>query len=55
MPQLHIRRATVDDLPALQSLWLAAQLPADELENRLTVRILAGEKAYPHPPQHGDQ
>ena len=34
--QLHIRRATVDDLPALRSLWLAANLPADELENRLT-------------------
>ena len=36
MPQLHIRRATVDDLPALKSLWLAARLPADELENRPT-------------------
>ena len=36
MPQLHIRRATVDDLPALQSLWQAAHLPADELEGRLT-------------------
>jgi N-acetylglutamate synthase-like GNAT family acetyltransferase len=36
MPQLHIRRATVDDLPALKALWLAAQLPADELESRLT-------------------
>lgn len=36
MPQLHIRRATVDDLPALKSLWLAAQLPAQELESRLT-------------------
>ena len=34
--QLQIRRATVDDLPALRSLWLAAQLPADELESRLT-------------------
>lgn len=36
MPQLLTRRATVDDLPALKSLWLAAQLPADELEGRLT-------------------
>ena len=36
MPSLHIRRATVDDLPALKSLWLLAQLPADELEGRLT-------------------
>jgi N-acetylglutamate synthase-like GNAT family acetyltransferase len=34
--QLRIRRATVDDLPALKSLWLAARLPADELESRLT-------------------
>jgi len=33
---LHIRRATVDDLPALTSLWRAARLPADELESRLT-------------------
>ena len=36
MPQLLTRRANVDDLPALKSLWLAARLPADELENRLT-------------------
>src|ERR1035441_3142350 len=36
MPQLHIRRATVDDLPALKSLWTATQFPADELESRLT-------------------
>ena len=34
--QLRIRRATLDDLPALKSLWLAANLPANELENRLT-------------------
>jgi N-acetylglutamate synthase-like GNAT family acetyltransferase len=34
--QLQIRRATVDDLPALKSLWLAARLPAEELESRLT-------------------
>jgi N-acetylglutamate synthase-like GNAT family acetyltransferase len=36
MPQLLTRRATVDDLPALRSLWTAAHWPADELENRLT-------------------
>ena len=36
MPQLLTRRATVDDLPALKSLWRAANLPADELESRLT-------------------
>ena len=36
MPQLHIRRATVDDLPALKALWLAAQLPADKLKDHLT-------------------
>jgi N-acetylglutamate synthase-like GNAT family acetyltransferase len=34
--QLQIRRAIVDDLPALKSLWRAANLPADELESRLT-------------------
>lgn len=33
---LKTRRATVDDLPALRSLWNAAQFPADELEARLT-------------------
>ena len=33
---LNIRRATVDDLPALRALWRSAQLPADELESRLT-------------------
>ena len=33
---LQIRRATVDDLPALKALWLAAQFPAADLENRLT-------------------
>lgn len=35
-PALKVRRATVDDLPALKSLWLNANLPADELESRLT-------------------
>lgn len=35
MPLL-IRRATVDDLPALKVLWTTANLPADELEGRLT-------------------
>ena len=34
--QLQVRRATVDDLPALRNLWLAARLPAEELESRLT-------------------
>ncbi len=33
---LRVRRATVDDLPALKALWVAARLPADELEARLT-------------------
>jgi N-acetylglutamate synthase-like GNAT family acetyltransferase len=36
MTPLRIRRATVDDLPALKTLWTTANLPADELENRLT-------------------
>lgn len=35
MPQLHIRRATVEDLPALRSLWRTAKLPAEQLEARL--------------------
>jgi N-acetylglutamate synthase-like GNAT family acetyltransferase len=32
----RVRRATVDDLPALQELWAAMHLPADDLERRLT-------------------
>lgn len=36
MPKLHIRRATVDDLPALKALWIATGLPTAELESRLT-------------------
>lgn len=36
MASLNIRRATVDDLPALKTMWLAAGLPAAELEGRLT-------------------
>lgn len=35
-PRLHARRATLDDLPALQALWHAAQLPVAPLEARLT-------------------
>ena len=35
-PGLHIRRATVDDFVALRSVWDSMQLPADELEKRLT-------------------
>jgi N-acetylglutamate synthase-like GNAT family acetyltransferase len=35
-PGLHIRRATVDDLPALRALWAGAHLPVAELEARLT-------------------
>jgi len=34
--QLQIRRATVDDLPALKALWQTANLPGAELEGRLT-------------------
>jgi N-acetylglutamate synthase-like GNAT family acetyltransferase len=32
----RVRRATLDDLPALQGLWESMQLPAAELEKRLT-------------------
>jgi N-acetylglutamate synthase-like GNAT family acetyltransferase len=35
-PALNVRRATVDDLATLRSIWLNAQMPADELESRLT-------------------
>lgn len=35
-PHLSIRRATVEDLPALRGIWLSMQQPADRLENRLT-------------------
>ena len=35
-PQLRVRRATVDDLPALQSLWASMQINAVGLESRLT-------------------
>ncbi len=33
--ELHIRRATVDDLPTLKATWLAMQLPDENLESRL--------------------
>lgn len=32
----HIRRATLDDLPALKALWEVARQPGIELEKRLT-------------------
>jgi N-acetylglutamate synthase-like GNAT family acetyltransferase len=34
--ELRIRRATIDDLAALQAIWLSMRLPADALESRLT-------------------
>jgi N-acetylglutamate synthase-like GNAT family acetyltransferase len=34
-PALRVRRATVDDLATLRTIWLSMQLPADELEKRL--------------------
>jgi N-acetylglutamate synthase-like GNAT family acetyltransferase len=33
---LRARRATVEDLAALKTIWLSMRLPADALENRLT-------------------
>jgi len=33
---LRIRRATVDDLPALQGIWQSMRLPAEQLESRMT-------------------
>lgn len=35
-PAHRVRRATVDDLPVLQSLWAAMHLPAAELERKPT-------------------
>lgn len=35
MSDLHIRRATVDDLDALRAIWISMRLPADNLEKRL--------------------
>jgi N-acetylglutamate synthase-like GNAT family acetyltransferase len=34
--RLHVRRATVDDLTALKSLWESMRFAPDELEKRLT-------------------
>ena len=47
MLQLQIRRATVDDLPALKALWTAANLPAAELESRLTeFQVIVNDKQF---------
>jgi N-acetylglutamate synthase-like GNAT family acetyltransferase len=35
-PSHRVRRATLDDLPALRELWTSMRLPADDLERRLT-------------------
>jgi N-acetylglutamate synthase-like GNAT family acetyltransferase len=35
-PSLRVRRATVDDLAALKSLWQSMRLSPDDLEKRLT-------------------
>jgi N-acetylglutamate synthase-like GNAT family acetyltransferase len=35
-PALNLRRATVDDLPALKALWQAGELPVADLEGRVT-------------------
>jgi len=34
--RIHVRRATVDDLPALKALWESMRLSPEELEPRLT-------------------
>jgi N-acetylglutamate synthase-like GNAT family acetyltransferase len=34
-PGLRVRRATLDDLVPLRTIWLSMRLPADELEKRL--------------------
>ena len=40
-PQVHFRRATVEDLPKLRGLWQTALLPAQDLEKTLTEFQLA--------------
>ena len=35
-PSLRARRATVEDLATLKAIWISMQLPADNLEGRLT-------------------
>jgi N-acetylglutamate synthase-like GNAT family acetyltransferase len=35
LPGLRVRRATLDDLATLRTIWLSMRLPADELEKRL--------------------
>jgi N-acetylglutamate synthase-like GNAT family acetyltransferase len=32
----HVRRATIEDLPALLSMWQSLSLPTAELQHRLT-------------------
>jgi N-acetylglutamate synthase-like GNAT family acetyltransferase len=34
-PGLRVRRATLDDLATLRTIWLSMRLPADDLEKRL--------------------
>ena len=44
LPALSARRATVEDLPALQALWQIGGLPAEELEKFLTeFQVVPGE------------
>lgn len=44
LPALSARRATVEDLPALQALWQIGGLPADKLEKFLTeFQVVPGE------------
>lgn len=35
-PDFRVRRATIEDLPALAALWQSMRLPANELERQLT-------------------
>lgn len=42
----HVRRATLDDLPALKALWELMRFPAADLEKRLTeFQVAEGEDA----------
>lgn len=45
--RLNIRRANVDDLPALQALWVSMQIKADGLETRLTeFQVVEADRAF---------
>lgn len=46
-PMYQARRATLEDLPSLRSLWHNAKLPVEELEKRFTeFQVVPGEEGH---------